>query len=362
MFEALGATIYRYRVDPGGHRAVPPRFPAHALARGTLTGGDIAGLEAGVADRHLDDVTGISTDTTLVAVFQSPELAADNPAALAAIDQTLEPLRRDPRVRSLVTPASAPALLASRMVNYERHAAYALISLGGTFQQALAAYPELRAAIPADRFTVTCTGRVAFLHDLDETLARDLLRAELISLPLALLILLLVFRTAVAALLPVAIGALSVLGGIAVVLQLSRYTDIAEYTINVCSLIGLGVAIDYSLFIVSRYREELQAHDYREALVRAVATAGRVVAFSGLAVGTGLAGLFFFRGSYLLAMGVGGAIVCWPSCLRSLFYPRCSPCSARESTPVGCRSAGWRRRTRPGRRSSARSCATRCGC
>ncbi len=150
------------------------------------------------------------------------------------------------------------------------------------------------------------------MHDLDTTLESDLLRAELVSLPLALLVLLWVFRTAVAAALPVGVGALSVVGGIAIVLGLSHLTDIAQYTINVCSLIGLGVAIDYSLFTVSRYREELgHGHELsrRGAAAAPVATAGRVVVFSGIAVGTGLAGLLFFEGSYLASIGVSGAIV-----------------------------------------------------
>jgi len=86
--------------------------------------------------------------------------------------------------------------------------------------------------------------------------------------------------------------------------------EIAQYTLNMCSLIGLGVAIDYSLFIVSRYREELAAGaGYEEALRRATRTAGRVVVFSGFAVTTGLAGLLLFPRSYLLSMGLGGAIV-----------------------------------------------------
>jgi RND superfamily putative drug exporter len=149
-----------------------------------------------------------------------------------------------------------------------------------------------------------------FVSDLNRTLERDLFKAEIVSLPLALLILLLVFRTVVAAILPVAVGGLAVVGGVAVVLAISRVTDIAQYTINVCSLIGLGVAIDYSLFTVSRYREELlEGHDYPEALRRAMAASGRVVAFSGAAVGTGLGGLLFFEHSYLWAMGVGGAVV-----------------------------------------------------
>src|SRR5690606_18671736 len=149
-----------------------------------------------------------------------------------------------------------------------------------------------------------------FMSNLNAQLGRDLLIAELISLPLALLVLLWVFRTGVAAMLPVGVGGLAVLGGIAIVFGLSHVADISQYTINVCSLIGLGVAIDYSLFTVARYREELSlGYDYREALVRAVDHAGRVVAFSALAVGSGLAGLLFFDGSYLMTMGVGGTIV-----------------------------------------------------
>src|SRR5690349_13560544 len=109
---------------------------------------------------------------------------------------------------------------------------------------------------------------------------------------------------------PISEHMLTVYCGIAVVMVLSRYVEIAQYTVNMCSLIGLGVAIDYSLFIVSRYREELaRGAGYEDALARATASAGRVVVFSGFAVTTGLAGLLLFPGSYLLSMGLGGAIV-----------------------------------------------------
>ena len=193
------------------------------------------------------------------------------------------------------------------MVNGQARSAIALVSLKGDFKEALSHYPAVRAHLHSTDLAITCTGQVPFMDDFDRVLEHDLVRAEIVSLPLALLVLLLVFRTVVAAALPVGVGALAVVGGIAVVLGLSHVMDIAEYTINVCSLIGLGVAIDYSLFIVSRYREELAAgHDYPEALARALEGAGRVVCFSGLAVATGLAGLMFFSGSFLWAMGVGG--------------------------------------------------------
>jgi RND superfamily putative drug exporter len=94
------------------------------------------------------------------------------------------------------------------------------------------------------------------------------------------------------------------------VVLLSRAMDMAEFAINVCSLVGLGVAIDYSLFTVSRYREELAAGATLEAaLHKAVSTAGRMVAFSGMAVATGMSGLLFFHGCFLEALGIGGAVV-----------------------------------------------------
>jgi RND superfamily putative drug exporter len=101
-----------------------------------------------------------------------------------------------------------------------------------------------------------------------------------------------------------------VVAGVAAVLALSHHLDMAQYTLNVVTLIGLGVAIDYSLFIVSRFRAELQQGATVDvALQRTMDTAGRAVAFSGLAVAAGLSGLLFYRGSYLAAMGLGGAIV-----------------------------------------------------
>jgi RND superfamily putative drug exporter len=311
MFETLGAFVHRHPrrilIAAGAFLLVSIGL---VLAGGRLTGGTIRGLEAERAEARVERVTGVASDTTLVAVFSSPEISRANPAALETIDRALLRLRHDPRVHSVVSPLSALPPLDGRMVNDQAHTAYALISLNGSFTDAAANYPDLRKALAIEGMSVAVTGRIPFLHDLDHMLARDLLRAEAIALPIAVLVLLLVFRTVVAAILPVAVGALAVLGGIGIVMALSHVTELAVYTVNVASLIGLGVAIDYSLFTVSRYREELAAgHDYREALIRAMATAGRVVAFSGLAVGTGLAGLFFFRGSYLVSMGLGGAIV-----------------------------------------------------
>jgi RND superfamily putative drug exporter len=195
-------------------------------------------------------------------------------------------------------------------LNSDAHAALALVTVAGDFPTAAHEYPAIRAELRSDVLSIVCTGYLAFTSDLDRVLEHDLIRAEAISLPICILLLLFVFRSVVAALIPVGVGALAVASGIAVVVMLSHHVEIAEYTINMCSLIGLGVAIDYSLFIVSRYREELGAGlDYPDALRATMRSAGRMVVFSGFAVMTGLAGLLLFPRSYLLSMGLGGAIV-----------------------------------------------------
>jgi putative drug exporter of the RND superfamily len=311
MLNSWGSIIYRHRWLT---LALTGLFLAASLITlwrgGALSSGDIHDLEATRAQHLVEEVLGHPAETTFVAVVRSEALEPRSEAYGVALKQALAPLRDDPRVLSVMSAEDAPTFLAPGLRNDAARSTLALITLKGDFKQALAAYPGVRARLRSDALAITATGHLPFVSDLNRTLERDLLRAELISLPLALLVLLVVFRSAVAAALPIGVGALAVAGGIAVVLGLSRHADLAEYTINVCSLIGLGLAIDYSLFTVSRYREELAGgRSFAEALSRTISTAGRVVAFSGLAVGTGLAGLLFFQGSYLAAMGVGGIIV-----------------------------------------------------
>jgi len=316
-FERLGGFVYDHRK---GTLLACVLFLALAIGTvirgGELTGGRIHGIEAERTQAVVEQVLGHTMDTTVVAIFHAPaangghEMDPRNLDFQAAFAAALAPLRKDPRVLSVMTSDDAPPQLAIDMVNPKAHAVFALVTVRGAFRQALQDYPGVRAELRSPVLAIECTGRLAYMSDLGHTLEHDLLIAELLSLPLALLVLLLVFRTVVAAVLPVGVGALAVVGGIAFVMLLSRVTDVADFTVNVCSLIGLGVAIDYSLFTVSRYREELaQGHDFREALIRAMRHAGPVVCFSGLAVATGLTGLLFFERSYLFSMGVGGIAV-----------------------------------------------------
>ena len=143
-----------------------------------------------------------------------------------------------------------------------------MVTVKDRFNKARLYFDQVRSEIHGhDGLTTYVTGGIAIGNDFDTYLAADLTRAETTSIPVSLILLLIVFGTLVAALLPVGVGAAAVVGGVAGTLLLARFTDVSTYALNIVTLVGLGVAIDYSLFIVNRYREELEAGATTEPLV-----------------------------------------------------------------------------------------------
>ena len=169
---------------------------------------------------------------------------------------------------------------------------------------------DMRSAIGSiDGATVYVTGQAAIEHDLDPVFAEDLLRGELIAVPIALLILIFTFGT-LAFLIPFAFAIVTIPTALALVWIFANFMELATYLQNMVTLIGLGIAIDYSLLVVHRFREELRRDSDRdEAIVRTMATAGRAVVFSGTAVGIGLALLLFMPLPFLRGFGLGGLII-----------------------------------------------------
>ncbi|RKH49137.1 MMPL family transporter, partial [Corallococcus llansteffanensis] len=311
LFTRLAGGVHRHRGRVLGGAGVLLALAVWALLQGGhLTTGTIEGTESARAEALARGAAAGANDQTLAVIFHRDDWTTDEPRFSQAVASVLARVEQLPEVESVVSPVGAPEAFRARFVAKTGHDLLALVRLKGGEREATAAFPAVREALEAPGFQTTLTGKVAFVAALNELLEHDLLRAELLSFPLALLVLLWVFRTVVAAMLPLVVGGLAVLCGMAGVLLLSRVTNMAQYTLNVVSLIGLGVAIDYSLFIVSRFRAELaEGLTTEQALRRTLDTAGRAVAFSGLAVTVGLGGLLFFRGSYLSAMGLGGALV-----------------------------------------------------
>ena len=320
MFIALARAVSRHRPAVlGGALAILALAVLSVVRGGSLTSGTIEGTESARAAELVRGAAGADTDTSLVALFSHRELAATDPVFQGALGLQLEKVSGRPEVESVVSMLNAPQQARSHFLSRDARTALVLVRLKGDEKAAVKAFPAVNAVLHDGPFMVAITGKPAFLFDLNTELEHDLLRAELISFPLALVVLLWVFRTVVAAVLPIVVGGLAVLAGVGAVLALSHHLDMAQYTLNVVSLIGLGVAIDYSLFIVSRFRAELEeGASVESAVERTMDTAGRAVAFSGIAVAAGLSGLLFYRGSFLAAMGLGGAIVVGFSVLFAL--------------------------------------------
>jgi RND superfamily putative drug exporter len=169
---------------------------------------------------------------------------------------------------------------------------------------------RMRAALGAiPGATTYVTGQAAIEHDLDPVFAEDLLRGELIAVPIALLILVFTFGT-LAFLVPFVFAVVTIPTALGIVWILAMNMELATYLQNMVTLIGLGIAIDYSLLVVHRFREELERDGKRdEAIVRTMATAGRAVVFSGTAVAIGLALLLFMPLPFMRGFGIGGIVI-----------------------------------------------------
>jgi len=204
-----------------------------------------------------------------------------------------------------------------------------------------------------DGLTVAVGGTAEVFRQVGETVEADLVRAESIAFPVTLVLLLFVFGSLVAALLPVAVGGLAVLGTFLVLSLLTGVTDVSIYALNLTTALGLGLAIDYSLFMVSRYREELAAGlDVRDAVVRTVQTAGRTVVFSGATVAISLAALlifpqvfmrsFAYAGIAVVGVALLGSVVVLPALLMALGR-RIDSLRVRRTRPAAAGEGRWHR-------------------
>ena len=184
------------------------------------------------------------------------------------------------------------------------------IIIDGSRKESKSIYNDIHDSMMIDSdFEDWRTGDLAISNSFDVRIQNDLIEAEMFSGPLSLIILGVVFGSVVAALLPIGVGLLTVIAAMGVTIWLSNITDVTQYSTNIISLIGIGVSIDYSLFLVNRFREELdRGRDIRTATAMSVATAGKAVFYSGVTVAIGLMGMLFFKNTSLPSLGIGGTL------------------------------------------------------
>jgi trehalose monomycolate/heme transporter len=227
-----------------------------------------------------------------------------SPGYRAAVLDSLAALPRSD-VRSAATYWSTGS---PQFVSANGRVTYALLELaGGSDAARITSFKAIEHDVAARGLTVRAGGQIPTEAAINSEVTSDIGRAEAISMPVLLVLLLVIFGSLVAASLPVAIGGIGIIGSFAALRLLTLATPVSIYSINITTILGLGLAIDYGLFVVGRFREELRRQDTVEAaLARTVATAGRTVAVSGITVSLALASLMLFPEVFLRSMGYGG--------------------------------------------------------
>ena len=313
MFEAWGRVLSRQRRLT---LVITLLFVAFAGAWGTgvfgkLSSGDNFTPPSSQSQREAnvaDQVFG-RNDADVVVLYRSATMTVTDPAYRQAVTTALNSLpRADVAKVATYWSTGSPSL-----VSTDRHSTYAVLQLTGADDAARhQTYDAIKndltpASLAADGVTARVGGNVAMEVAINNEVTADIAKAEGFSMPVLLILLLVIFGSLAAASLPVAIGGVAILGSFTVLRLLTMATTVSIYSVNITTILGLGLGIDYGLFMVTRFREELHRQPtVEQAVARTVATAGRTVAVSGVTVAVALTSLMLFPEDFLRSMGYGG--------------------------------------------------------
>jgi trehalose monomycolate/heme transporter len=309
MFEALGRSVFH-------HRRLTLLIAGLVIAAAAVWGIGVFGAlqssggftppsspsqtEANVAARAF----GRDADDVIVLYTGRDHLTVASPAYRSAVTRALSRLPAN-LVTSVQTYWSTGN---PQLATANGRVTYAVVELaGGSDSARIASYDAIRNDFSAPGLTVGVGGQIPTEAAINNQVSSDIGRAEAISLPVLLVLLTIIFGSLAAASLPVVIGGIGIIGSFAALRLLTLVTPVSIYSVNITTILGLGLAIDYGLFMVSRFREELARQpSIEDAVARTVGTAGRTVVVSGMTVAAALASLLLFPEVFLRSMGYGG--------------------------------------------------------
>jgi RND superfamily putative drug exporter len=289
----------------------------------------------------------------VVVLYRSATMTVADPAYRQAVTRTLAALPHG-KVLSAVSYWTARS---PQFVGAGGHETYAVLRLAGANDAAqIKTYQAISGKLGAPGLTARAGGQIPTELAINSQVKSDIGRAEGLSMPVLLILMLVIFGSLAAASLPLAIGGAAILGSFTALRLLTLFTSVSIYSINITTILGLGLAIDYGLFMVARFRDELNSQPTTEAaLARTVATAGRTVAVSGITVALALASLMLFPEMFLRSMGYGGvatvlvdmlaALTIMPA-LLAVLGPRVNALRIRRSVrraPAAEASGAWYR-------------------
>ncbi|CAG9609806.1 MMPL family transporter [Pseudoneobacillus rhizosphaerae] len=230
-----------------------------------------------------------------------------------SIQSFLESTQNLPFLEEQISPLQQPEML-------KKNVAYGIFLFTPTKEEKLK--PSLqtlrKTALQYKESKITITGEPIMVEDLNEASQKDLAKAEMIGLPIALLVLIFAFGGLVAASIPIAIGVSSILVSMGVVYFFHHVVDLSIFILNIIPMIGLALSIDFALLFINRFKEEILLHSSEDSLIITLRTAGRSIIFSGLCVFIGLSGLLFIRIDIFQNVAIGGMVVVLVSILSSL--------------------------------------------
>ncbi|HTE67248.1 MAG TPA: MMPL family transporter, partial [Actinomycetes bacterium] len=283
-------------------------YGGSAITRLKSGGFDDPAAESTRAAETLRDDFGIG-DPNLILLVTAKRGAVDDPAVAAAGESLTRRLAAEP---DLAQVASYWTLDAPTLRSQDGRQALVLGRITGDEEGLDERAEQLTAAYGRDDadLRVQIGGQAQVSREIGEQVEADLAKAEAIAVPITLLLLMVAFGGSVAGALPLAVGGFAIVGTLLVLRVLAELTDVSIYALNLTTALGLGLAIDYSLFIVSRYREELRAgREPADALVQTMRTAGRTVLFASTTIAVSLLALLVFPLYFLRSFGYAGIAV-----------------------------------------------------
>jgi len=322
VFERLGGAVYR-------RRKVVLLLGLIVIVLAGMWGGSVTkrlsgggyydpNSESVIAANDIKDKLSVpSSDATVL--FTSQQQPVTDPQIASSIESALASLPHDvvPGYLSYATTRQP------QLISTDKHATYATLQLAGdTDAEQTASFKTVKSLLAKANLpgvTLDYAGIVPLNKEISGQVSDDLKRAEALTLPIVLILLVIIFRSLASASLPLAVGICGILSAFAVLRFLTIFVSVSIFAQNLVTMLGLGLAVDYALFMVSRFREELPRQpDTRAALLRTMATAGRTVAFSGVTIAASAVSLVLFPESFLRSMGYGGVAVVLVDVVASL--------------------------------------------
>jgi RND superfamily putative drug exporter len=287
-----------------------------AFGRLAAGGFDDPGSQSTLAAQRISAQLGQHAPDVLV-LYSSRSATVGAPAFRAAVKGAESRLRAMPEVAAVTGyyDSSSP-----RFVSADRHSTYIAVQLrAGDDSQRRTAFDKIKPELPAPGLSAQVGGDVAVQAAGDDVTKRDVARGEMFAFPVVLVLLAVIFGSVVAALMPLLVGIVAILGALTATRVVESFTTVSTFAINTITLLGLGMAIDYALIVINRYREQLRRGDSpHEAARRTILTAGRTVVVSGLTVTLSLASMLVFPEVFLHSMALGGMSAVFIAMVASL--------------------------------------------